>query len=74
MISYVGKIGKAKVLVSFMHDQKCIDYSTNKPKILCYYNQNEGEVNSLDEKCSKSILSHKTRRWSLAIFFRLVDD
>lgn len=55
-----------------MHDRLFTDPSTNKPKIIAYYNENKG-VDSLDEKCSKSTSSRRTRRWPLPIFFRLLD-
>lgn len=65
LISYVGKVGKATVLVSSMHDRRFTDPSTSKPEIISYYNANNGGVDSLDEKCS----SRRTRRWPLAIYF-----
>lgn len=73
MISYVGKKNKATVLISTMHDRIFTDPETNKPEIIVYYNANKGGVDSLDEKCAKSTSSRRTRRWPLAIFFRILD-
>nr|CAH7748432.1 unnamed protein product [Callosobruchus chinensis] len=40
------------------------------------YNRNKGgvPVDTLDEKCSKSSTSRRTRRWPLVIFFRMLDE
>lgn len=73
LVSHVGKVGKATVLVSSMHNTRFTDPTTNKPEIIAYYNDNKGGVDSLDEKCSKSSSSRRTRRWLLAIFYRLLD-
>lgn len=73
IISYVTKKGKATVLISSMHDRVCTDIETQKPEIIAYYNQNKGGVDSLDEKCAKHSSSRRTRRWPLAVFFRILD-
>lgn len=73
MVSYVGKKGKATVLVSTMHNRAFTDPDTQKPEIIAYYNRNKGGVDTVDEKCSKSSTSRRTRRWPLAIFFRMLD-
>ncbi|KAG5887411.1 hypothetical protein JTB14_024610 [Gonioctena quinquepunctata] len=73
MISYVGKKNKATVLISTMYDRIFTDPETKKPEIIAYYNANKGGVDSLDEKCAKSTSSRRTRRWPLAIFFRILD-
>lgn len=73
LISYAGKKGKATILVSSMHDRVATDNTINKPEIISYYNGNKGGVDSLDEKCSKSSSSRRTRRWPMAIFFRVLD-
>ncbi|KAG5865553.1 hypothetical protein JTB14_006715 [Gonioctena quinquepunctata] len=56
-----------------MHDRIFTDPETKKPEIIIYYNANKGGVDSLDEKCAKSTSSRHTRRWPLAIFFRILD-
>lgn len=73
LISHVGKVGKATVLISSQHDRRFTDPTKNKPEIITYYNENKGGVDSLDEKCSKSSSSRRTRRWPLVIFFRILD-
>lgn len=73
MVSYVGKKGKATILVSSMHSGASTDPDTQKPDIIMYYNRNKGGVDTIDEKCAKSSSSRRTCRWPLAIFFRILD-
>lgn len=73
LISYVGKKGKATLLLSSMHFAKSTDPETQKPEIVSFYNRNKGGVDTLDEKCAKSSSSRRTRRWPLVIFFRMLD-
>lgn len=71
MISHVTKKNKAVILVSSVHHQEGID--DGKPEIISYYNNTKGGVDSLDEKCSIYSSSRRTRRWPMAIFFRMLD-
>lgn len=73
IISYVGKKTKATLLISSMHDRVFTDPETQKPEIVAYYNEHKGGVDALDEKCSKSSSSRRTRRWPLVILFRTLD-
>lgn len=73
LVSHVPKKGKAVVLVSSMHHCTDKDINTEKPEIISWYNLTKGGVDSLDEKCAKYSCSRRTRRWPLAIFFKLVD-
>lgn len=71
MLSYVPKKNKAVVLVSSVHHQEGTD--EGKPEIITYYNNTKGGVDSLDEKCTIYSSGRRTRRWPMAIFFRMVD-
>lgn len=73
LISHVPKKNKAVILVSSMHHQKCTDALTKKPEIIAFYNNTKGGVDSLDEKCAKYSCSRRTRRWPMAIFYKVVD-
>lgn len=73
LISYTTKINKAVLLVSSSHHHASVDPLTNKPDIIADYNCTKGGVDTLDEKCSKFSCSRRTRRWSMAVFFRLFD-
>lgn len=73
LISYVPKKSKAVILLSSMHNTKSTDPETNKPEIITEYNNTKSGVDSLDEKCVTYCTGRRTRRWSMAIFFRILD-
>lgn len=73
MISHVSHKGKATILISSMHNRIFKDPESNKPEIVEFYNNTKGGVDCLDEKCAKSSTSRRTRRWPMAIFFRMID-
>nr|CAH7717457.1 unnamed protein product [Callosobruchus chinensis] len=54
IISHVGRVGKATVLVSSMHDRNFTDPPTNKPEIISYYNENKGGVDSSTKNVQKA--------------------
>lgn len=56
-----------------MHHTSEIDPETKKPVIILDYNQTKGGVDEIDKKCSNYTCSRRTRRWPLAIFFRILD-
>lgn len=56
-----------------MHHKKENDVQSGKPAIIADYNNTKGGVDELDKKCSIYSCSRRTRRWPLAIFYRLVD-
>jgi len=72
-MSYVTKPSKAVILISSMHHQNEFDEDVQKPEIISYYNRTKGGVDALDEKCSVYCTGRRTRRWLMAIFFRLLD-
>lgn len=73
MVSYVPKTNKAVIFVSSMNHQKETDTETGKPAIIIDYNKTKGGVDEVDKKCSNYSSSRRTRRWPMAIFYRLVD-
>lgn len=73
LLSYVSKKNKAVILLSSVHHNVSTDQKTGKPEIIAYYNCNKSEVDSLDEKCSVYSTGRRTRRWPMAIFYRLLD-
>lgn len=56
-----------------MHHNENTDEISGKPEIIDYYNTTKGGVDSLDQKCSVYSTGRRTRRWPMAIFFRLLD-
>ncbi|XP_045456529.1 piggyBac transposable element-derived protein 4-like [Melitaea cinxia] len=73
IVSYVPKKSKAVLLISSMHHTKQLDPLTKKPEIIMDYNRTKGGVDEIDKKCSNYSSSRRTRRWPLAIFFRILD-
>lgn len=56
-----------------MHHLKSTDPDTGKPEIISFYNSTKGGVDAMDEKCAKYSCSRRTRRWPMAIFYKLLD-
>lgn len=73
VLSYVPKKGKVVLLVSSMHHSISDDAATEKPEIIAYYNNTKGGVDSIDEKCAIYGTSRRTQRWTMAIFYRIID-
>lgn len=73
IVSYVPKTNKSVILLSSMHHKKETDIETGKPAMIIDYNKTKGGVDEVDKKCSNYSTSRRTRRWPMAIFYRLVD-
>lgn len=71
--SYVPKKNKAVVMVSSMHHTASVDQNTKKPETILYYNETKIGVDLLDQRCSNYSTSRRTRRWSLTVFYRMLD-
>ena len=72
LLSHTPKKNKAVILVSSMHHTMATD-PNDKPEIINFYNSTKGGVDSMDEKCAKYTCSRRTRRWPMAIFYKIVD-
>lgn len=73
LISYVPKKNKGILLLSTMHHANyATDSDMNNPEIVCYFNNKSG-VDSLDETCRSYTTGRRTSRWSMTIFFRILD-
>lgn len=73
LLSYVPKTNKAVLLVSSMHSLPAQDPEVNKPEIISFYNNSKAGVDTLDQKCAIYSTGRRTRRWPMAIFFRILD-
>lgn len=71
--SYVPKPNKAVITVSSMHHMPDVDEVTKKPEIILFYNRTKIGVDLLDQRCSNYTTGRRTRRWPLAVFYRLLD-
>lgn len=56
-----------------MDDTGEIDVRTNKPHIILDYNRTKSGVDTVDQKCASYTTQRVTKRWPLAIFFRMLD-
>lgn len=56
-----------------MHQTGLIDEEKNKPKIVCFYNKTKCGVDLMDMKCATYTSNRRTRRWPLAIFYRILN-
>lgn len=73
LTSYVTKKKKCVIILSTMHDTVDIDPDTHKPETIMDYNSTKGGVDSVDQMCSTYSTSRKTRRWTMTVFFRILD-
>lgn len=63
----------AVILLSTIDDKGEIDGATNKPNITLDYNKTKGAVDTVDQICASYSTQRITRRWPLAVFFRILD-
>lgn len=73
LLSHVPKKGKAVLLISSMHHSKENDSSSNTPEIISFYNNTKGGVDTVDQMCANYSSSRRTRRWTMAVFCRILD-
>lgn len=72
-MSFVPKSNKAVILISTMHHSKEMNQEKRKPEINCFYNVIKCEVDILDMKRAVYSSNRRTRRWPLAVFYRLLN-
>lgn len=73
LVSFVPKKNRAVVLISTMHHTVEQNTEKKKPEIICHYNKTKCGVDLIDMKCAVYTSSRRTRRWPLAIFYRLLN-
>lgn len=56
-----------------MHDRVETDNEKKKPEMISFYNRTKAGVDLLDMRCAVFSSSRKTRRWPLAVFYRLIN-
>lgn len=56
-----------------MHNDNIVDETSKKPEIILFYNSTKGGVDALDQKCSNYLTNQRTRRWSITIFYMLLN-
>ncbi|CAH1996523.1 unnamed protein product [Acanthoscelides obtectus] len=60
-------------MFGFQPDVTLVSHETQKPEIILHYNRTKSGVDTVDQKCSSFTTQRITRRWPLAIFFRILD-
>ncbi|GBP71879.1 PiggyBac transposable element-derived protein 4 [Eumeta japonica] len=78
LLSYVPpKLSKGKkknvIMLSTMHFKPDEDKAVNLPEIISFYNQTKGGVDTFDQLCHTYSVSRKTRRWSLCVFYGILN-
>lgn len=73
LVSFVPKKNRAVVLISTMHHSVSTNEAKKKPEIICDYNLTKCGVDIMDMRCAVFSSGRKTRRWPLAIFYRLLN-
>ena len=75
-VSVSVRAKKAVLVLSTMHNDTAIDPETEnkqKPEIVTFYKHTKVEVDVLDQMCTKYNVSRKTKRWSMVVFFDLLN-
>ena len=74
MVSYVPKRKKAVVLLSTQHRDNAVSTDEkSKPEIIHYYNQTKSGVDVLDKLVRTYSCKRATRRWTVSLFYNLID-
>lgn len=76
LLSYVPKKNKVVLLLSTYHHTDEIDEETGdkcKPLMLTCYNKYKGGVDTVDQMKSAYSVSRKSNRWSLTVFFSIMN-
>ncbi|XP_013198532.2 piggyBac transposable element-derived protein 4 [Amyelois transitella] len=78
LLSYIPpKLSKSKkknvLMLSTMHNEPDKDKSVNLPEIISFYNETKGGVDTFDQLCHTYSVSRKTRRWSLCVFYGILN-
>ncbi|XP_066583280.1 piggyBac transposable element-derived protein 4-like [Prorops nasuta] len=76
LVSYASKPNKNVLALSTMHQTGDIDAESGpkqKPEIITMYNLTKGGVDKVDEMIGKYSVARMCNRWSLRVFFHILD-
>lgn len=76
LVSYKAKKNKVVLLLSTMHNNKCIDESTGnkrKPEIIQMYNATKGGVDTMDWMTENYSVARRSARWPLTLFYSILN-
>jgi len=74
LVSYKSENDKMILLLSSLHSDGEINKVENKPEIVLHYNKTMGACDTFDQLCHEYIVSRKTSRWSVRIFYGMLDQ
>ena len=74
LLSIAPKKNKRVVFLSTMHATRSHDTVTGKEEINVFYNHEKGGVDSHDQMCALYTTARKTNRWSMKVFYGIVDS
>ncbi|XP_055942630.1 piggyBac transposable element-derived protein 4-like [Argiope bruennichi] len=72
-LSYKTKPNMCVILLSTFHEKPYVNKESKKPEIIEFDNSTKGAVDTLDQMCSNMSCSRKTRRWSLCVFYDIIN-
>jgi len=75
LVSYVTKKKKTVLVLSSGHQNKNISNEKNKfkPELILEYNETKHGVDSLDKMTKKYSCKRASRRWTMSLFYGLID-
>lgn len=74
IVSYIPKRNKSVVLLSSSHpNRSLIDDEKRKPEVILEYNATKFGVDKLDEMTKSTSCIRATRRWTVNIFYNILD-
>ena len=74
LCSYVPKVRKVVTVLSTQHHDMSVSNSPEKkPSMIISYNETKGAVDSLDQRIERFTCRRRTPRWTLNLFFYLLD-
>lgn len=73
LLSYVPIENKTILLISTKHHYKSENPDTKIPDIKSFYDRTKTGVQILEERILNNTCGRRARRWSMAIFYRLLD-
>ncbi|XP_049308583.1 piggyBac transposable element-derived protein 3-like [Bactrocera dorsalis] len=71
--SYVPKKNKAVILLSRVHYDKEVEGVKRKPAAIMHYNKTKVGIDAMDQMLTHYTTKRKTKRWTLAFFYNIVD-
>jgi len=74
LVSYKPESDKIILLLSSLHSDGEINKAENKPEIVLHYNETIGASDTFDQLCDEYTVSRKTHRWSVRIFYSMLDQ